>query len=152
MLALHPFRRFRSLCWLGLAICLSACAWVGSFSARSHEQLTALKATHLKSIDAQTQSERARPWSADRLAQEADALDLRFREALEYAQSLDDPMRIQQLRRLREVWAQDLQLMQGKQRLLQAQEAQILSDAITLAYDLAIRAECARTNSHCRSR
>lgn len=152
MLALLSHRRIRFLLWLGLALGLSACAWVGSFSARSHEQLTALKATHLKSIDVQTQTERARPWNPDRLAQDADALDLRFREALEYAQSLDDPVRTQQLHRLREVWAQDLQLMQGKQRLLRPEEARVLGEATASAYDLAIRAECARIQSHCRSR
>ena len=101
-----PLRALRGrLLLLVLSLCLSGCALVGGYSARAHEQLTGLKAAHLKLIDDQTEGPRERAWQADRLDQAASALDLRFREAIEFANSLDDPLRRANLGLLRQVLA-----------------------------------------------
>ena len=148
-----PWRALRGrLLLLVLGLCLSACALVGGYSARAHEQLTGLKAAHLKLIDDQTEGPRERAWQADRLDQAASALDLRFREAIEFANSLDDPLRRANLGLLRQVLAADLTYLRERPRWLREPEAQLLREGTSLAYERAIRGECAREGSACRAR
>lgn len=134
-----------------LVLLLSSCALIGGFNARSHEHLTALKAAHLKFIDTFTEG-KDRAFSVQKLSDESDKIDLKFREALEFSHSLDDKFRTSNLADLRSIYQEDLDLIRSKNRLLKAEEAKTLSDSTGRGYDAALRGECARPNANCKSK
>jgi hypothetical protein len=132
-----------------VALLVGACALIGGYSARSHEQVTALKAAHLKFIDTFTEG-RDRSWEVKKFVEESDKVDLKLREAHEFAQSLDDKLRVSNLQLLREIFEEDAQNMRGKNRLLTAIEAKTLAEPSGQAYDRVIKGECARPGAACK--
>jgi hypothetical protein len=142
------YRSVRALLTLLLFFSVAACALIGGFNARSHEQVTALKAAHLKFIDTFTEGE-DRGFSTAKLSDEADKVDLKFREALEFAKSLGDRHRIANIQLLREIFEEDRKNIRRNGRLLNPEQAKILAEPSADAYDRAIRGECARPDGRC---
>jgi hypothetical protein len=139
----------RALLTLIVSLSLAACALIGGFNARSHEQVTALKAAHMKFIDTFTEGQ-GKSFNTTRLAEEADKIDLKFREAVEFSKSLDDKLRTSNIELLKEIFEEDLQNIRRNGRLLNAAQAKILSDPSADAYDRVVRGECARPGGRCK--
>ena len=134
---------------LSLLATMASCAFIGGFNAKSHEQLTSLKAAHMKFLDVFTAG-RDRTFTAQKLTDEADCVDLRFREALEFSKSLGDKLRTSNLELLKEIYQEDVDSIRRKGRLLTAEEAATLREPSADAYDRAIRGECARPGAPCK--
>lgn len=132
-----------------LSITLSSCALIGGFNAKSHEQLTALKAAHVKFIDSFTEG-KVEVFDSKKLSEDADKIDLKFREALEFSKSLDDKLRVSNEQLLKEIFEEDLANIKKKQRLLTDIEAKKLSVPSADAYDRAVKGECARPGANCK--
>jgi hypothetical protein len=93
---------------------------------------------------------RDRAFSAQKLTDDADRVDLRFREALEFSKSLGDDLRTANLELLKEIYQEDVDSIRRKGRLLTAEEAGTLREPSADAYDRAIRGECARPGAPCK--
>jgi hypothetical protein len=128
---------------------IASCSLIGGFNAKSHEQLTSLKAAHMKFLDVFTAG-RERTFTAQKLTDEADRVDLRFREALEFSKSLGDDLRTRNLDLLKEIYEEDVDSVRRKGRLLTTEEASTLREPSADAYDRAIRGECARPGAPCK--
>jgi trehalose-6-phosphate synthase len=142
-------RNWNYLFLLILSIAVSSCALIGGFNAKSHEQLTALKAAHVKLIDSFTKG-KAEVFDSKKLSEDADKIDLKFREALEFSKSLDDKFRVSNEQLLKEIFEEDLANIKKKQRLLTDVEAKTLSVPSADAYDRAVKGECARPGANCK--
>jgi len=134
---------------LFLVLFLSSCALIGGFSAKSHEHVTAIKAAHLKFIDTFTEG-KDKSWDLKKFTDESDKIDLKFREALEFSKSLDDKLRISNIKLLKEIFEEDQQNVRAKKRLLTKVEADTLSDPSGQAYDRVVKGECARPGASCK--
>lgn len=132
---------------LGLTVLISACSLVGNYQPRAHAQLTDLMAAHLQMIDDFT----APSGTLDTLAL-ADAdhtLQLRFAEALAYAESLGDPLRTDNLRLLQLVYREDHARLLRQHRPFTPAQAALWRSQARLAYLEAVRGECNRPASPC---
>lgn len=134
---------------LFLALFLSSCAIIGGYSAKSHEQMTAIKAAHMKFIDTFTEG-KDRSWDLKKFTDESDKIDLKFREALEFSKSLDDKLRTSNIQLLKEIFEEDEKNIRDKNRLLTKVEAGTLSEPSGQAYDRAIKGECAHPGASCK--
>lgn len=128
---------------LWFAILISGCAVIGGYNAQSHQQVTALKAAHIKFIDTFTDG-KDNVFEKVKLSSESEKIDLKFREAIEFSKSLSDDLRTSNLNLLKDLFQEDLDAIKRKGRLLTDIEAKTLSDPSADAYDRAIRGECAR--------
>jgi hypothetical protein len=132
-----------------LFLFLSGCALIGGFNARSHEHVTAIKAAHLKFIDTFTVGQDS-SWDMEKFTSESDAIDLKFREALEFSKSLNDALRTSNIKLLNEIFQEDQNNMRDKDRLLTQVEADTLKEPSGHAYDRVIKGECARPGASCK--
>ena len=132
-----------------LATILTGCTTIGGFNSRSLEHVTSLKATHLKFIDAFT-AEKGRSFDIKKVDEEADKLDLKYREALEFAVTLDDKLRTSNIQALKEIFEIDLAYVKGKGRLLTTEEVKITREPSGQAYDRVVKGECARPSATCK--
>lgn len=132
-----------------LSLTISSCALIGGFNAKSHEQLTALKAAHLKFIDSSTDG-KDKVFNSKKIAEDADKIDLKFREALEFSKSLDDKLRVSNEQLLKEIFEDDFDNIKKKGRLLTDTEAKTLSASSADAYDRAVKGECAHPGANCK--
>ncbi len=130
-------------------IALSACSLIGGYNAKSLEYVTSTKAAHMKFIDTFTEGEN-RSFSTEKLTAEVDKIDLKFREALVFANTLDDKLRISNIKALKEIFEEDVLNIKDKGRLLTEIEANTLSSPSGYAYDRAIKGECTRPNGQCK--
>lgn len=134
---------------LFLALFLGGCALIGGFSAKSHEHLTAIKAAHIKLFDTFTEG-KDKSWDLKRLSDESDKIDLKFREALEFAKSLDGKFRTSNIEILKEIFEADREYIKTKNRLLTKIEAETQAEPSGQAYDRAVKGECARAGAACK--
>lgn len=132
-----------------LAIILTGCTTIGGFNSRSLEHVTSLKAAHLKFIDAVT-VEKGRNFDVKKVDEDVDKIDLKYREALEFAVTLDDKLRTSNIQALKEIFEIDLTDVKGKGRLLTAVESKTLREPSGQAYDRVVKGECARPSATCK--
>lgn len=131
------------ICLLAVILPLSSCNTIGGYNARAHEQLTGLKARHSKIIEDNTEGA-GKAFSATKLAQDTDTADLAFREAEEFAQSLGDKTRVENLGLLHDIFKEASARIARKGALLNTDQAAMLKDAANQAYALAIHGEAVR--------
>ncbi|EJG0743277.1 hypothetical protein SMZ27_002499 [Cronobacter sakazakii] len=132
---------------LFLAVLISACSLVGNYQPRAHAQLTDLMAAHLQFIDDFTAPSGVLDTAA---LEDADhTLQLRFAEALAYAESLGDPLRTDNLRLLQSVYQEDHARLLKQHRPFTPAQAALWRDQARLAYLEAVRGECRRPASPC---
>ena len=139
-------RKYRieySIVAFSLLIILSGCTLIGSYNPISREHLTALKAAHMKFIDDFTEGSN-KTFDSTKVADAADKIDLKFREALEYSKSLGDKLRTSNIQLLKDIFDLDLENITNKKRLLTATEAKTLAGPSADAYDRAIKGESIR--------
>jgi hypothetical protein len=139
----RPHRLWRSIIAFSLLATLLGCSLIGGFNAKSLEHLTSLKAAHMKFIDDFTEGPN-KTFDPIKLAEAADKIDLKFREALEYAKSLSDKPRVSNIQLLKEIFELDLENITKKDRLLTVIEAKTLAEPSADAYDRAIKGESIR--------
>ena len=134
-------RRLRLLMlWIALCPLLAAgCNWVGGFDAHSREQLTSLKAYHVKLIDDVT-NDSGKQYDKAKFEATADGGELRFREAEEYSRSLKDSIRTSNIEILHEIYFLDLENIRSRETINPTQ-SEVMKGPTTRAYDRAIAGE-----------
>jgi hypothetical protein len=138
--------RFR-LATCALVVLIFGCtSLIGGYNATSQEQLTSLKAAHLKFIDDYTAGE-GKTYDETAFDAEAGEIDLKFREALEFASALGDSHRVSNIELLMSIFKDDLDNMRKKSEFLTAEQAVVLKNATTQAYEAAIKGEKLRPDS-----
>lgn len=127
-----------------LAGFLTGCAlFVSSYDATTMEKLTSIKAYHLKFIEDFTQTE-GKAFDFPALERTADAGELRFREAREYAQSRRDGTRVRALALLHERFTAQCDRLKKTATLFSRTFSEDLTRILTRNYDEAIRGEAVR--------
>jgi hypothetical protein len=128
-----------------LATGLSGCAALSPYSATSFQQLTQLKAFHIMFIDEFT-SETPQPLDQAKLAAEAGAGELKFREAEEYSTGLKDTSRTYSVQVLHRMFENNLAWLQKGNTYGRANAGE-QKTVLQSAYDQAIRGETVRTGA-----
>lgn len=131
------------LCLAATMFSLASCNTIGGYNARAHEQLTGLKARHAKIIEDNTEGA-GKVFSVTKLAQDTDSADLAFREAEEFAQTLGDATRIDNLGLLHDIFKLAAARIAKKGALLNSDQATMLNETANRAYALAIKGETVR--------
>ncbi len=131
-----------------IAVLFCGCATIGGYNAISLEQLTSLKAYHLGLIDNNTQAGNAKKqYDSQKVTAAKETGELKFNEAIEYAQAFKDKLRVDNIVLLKGVFEDDISLIQGKNRLITIPESQLMRAASALAYDEAIKGENSRNKA-----
>lgn len=129
---------------LALVVCLAGC--VATFNQGHYENLTRLKAYHLKLIDDFTVKEE-HSFSKSKLSDYQEQGDLKFREAMEYTEPIGDELRINGLRILWELFERHVSELHTDEELLPSVMAEQMKEAIQANYDEAIKGELSRNGA-----
>jgi hypothetical protein len=112
---------------LCLCISLASCAFIGGYSARSHEYITSLKAANLKII-ADNTSGPGKKFSSTIFESDVNSNELKFQEAIEYSTSLQEGLRTDNIKALHEIFLLDAENIRMKNRLLTKEESALARD------------------------
>lgn len=133
---------------LSASLFLGGCAslFVSPYDAANYEKLTSLKAFHLKLLDDFTEGG-GNVFDADKLKALADAGELKFREAEEYAAGRGDQSRVDGLKILHASFMSTCQTLMRDGKLYPAGPARTSRSIIAINYDKAIKGETVRASS-----
>lgn len=136
-------RRFTTLIGLALAASLSGCITLSNYSATCYEQLTQLKAYHLKFVDDFT-TETPTPVDKGRVETQASAGHLKFREAEEYAAGMKDQSRTINIEALHALFTGDVALLEEGKTFSKKYAEERKDKQLVPSYDRAIEGEKVR--------
>lgn len=132
---------------ISLTLLLSGCIFtLTNYSATSYEHLTQLKAYHLKFIDDFT-TDIVQPIDDNMLAQKESSGDLKFREAISYADGMKDKSRSYNIEQLQGMFNDDVSDLKIKKKTLSKALSSEKKKLCSMAYDLAIKGEIVRNHT-----
>ncbi|WP_238582602.1 hypothetical protein [Trabulsiella odontotermitis] len=116
----------------------------GNYNGDAHRQLVMLQALHLQFIDDATTLD------ARNVALDARDYHLQYRAARLFAENLGDPLRLDNLQSLNNLWLVQYDRFQQQQRPFNNAQARLFSRQTSAAYQQAIHGECLRPHSVCQ--
>jgi hypothetical protein len=139
-----PVIRFIRITFLLPLLLLTACSITGNYNDDAHRQLVMLQALHLQFIDDATTRD------ARNVALDARDYHLQYRAARLFAENLGDPLRLDNLQSLNNIWQVQYDRFQQQQRPFNSAQVRLFSRQANTAYQQAIHGECLRPHSVCQ--
>nr|WP_318384227.1 hypothetical protein [uncultured Enterobacter sp.] len=139
-------RLLRTACLLPILL-LIACTFTGRYNSDAHRQLVMLEALHVQFIDdASLPDAQSDPAT---ISQDDREMRLQFEEAVLFAQSLGDPLRLKNLTAAHQIYQLQYARFAQQGRPFKPEQAQLFRQQATQGWQQVIHGECLRPHSVC---
>jgi hypothetical protein len=132
-----------------MLLLLISCTFIGGYNADAHQNLTSLKAAHIKMINDVTAAP-GHVYDRHEFDAAVDSLELKFQEAIEFSRSLNEQWRTANIMILHSIFSDDVEAIRRGRYVLSREQANRMRDVSGPAYDRAIIGECAHPEAKCK--